>query len=70
MRKMDRTVRDMHLGARPPVNRAYAGLRRRGYIVLRDASERPLYWVNGTLLNTYQLLALAVLRGVRMRRRE
>ena len=70
MRKMDRTVRDLHLGARPPVNRAYAGLRERGYIVLRDTSRGCLYWVNGNPLNTFQLLALAVIRGVRMSRRQ
>ena len=69
MRTMDRTVRDLHLGARPSVNRAYAGLRQRGYIVLRDASEGALYWVNGNPLNTYQLLALAVMRGVRLKTR-
>ncbi len=70
MRKMDRTVRDLHIGARPPVNTAYAGLRERGYIVLRDSSHKALYWVNGNPLNTYQLLALAVMRGVRMRGRQ
>jgi hypothetical protein len=66
MRTMDRTVRDLHLGAKPPVNTAYAGLRQRGYIVLRDATRGSLYWVNGNPLNTYQLLALAVMRGVRL----
>jgi hypothetical protein len=66
---MDRIVRDLHLGARPAVNRAYAGLRKRGYIVLRDTSRVSLYWVNGNPLNTYQLMALAVLRGIRMKAR-
>jgi hypothetical protein len=69
MRNMDRIVRDLHLGARPAVNRAYAGLRKRGYIVLRDTSRLSLYWVNGNPLNTYQLMALAVLRGIRMKER-
>jgi hypothetical protein len=64
---MDPAVRALHLGAKPPVNRAYAGLRRRGYIVLRDAAQGSLYWVNGNRLTTYQLLALAVMRGVRLR---
>ena len=44
-------------------------LRKRGYIVLRDASRVSLYWVNGNPLNTYQLMALAVLRGIRMKAR-
>jgi len=70
MRTMDRIVRDLHLGARPAVNRAYAGLRRRGYVVLRDATQGSLYWVNGNPLNTYQFLALAILRGVRLKGRQ
>ena len=69
MRNMDRIVRDLHLGARPAVNRVYAGLRQRGYIVLRDTSRVSLYWVNGNPLNTYQLMALAVMRGIRVRGR-
>ena len=69
MRIMDRIVRDLHLGRRPTVNTAYAGLRERGYIVLRDASRMSLYWVNGNPLTTYQLVALAVMRGVRIRKR-
>jgi hypothetical protein len=69
MRNMDRIVSDLHLGARPAVNKAYAGLRKRGYIVLRDSSRIPLYWVNGNPLNTYQLMAFAVMRGIRLKRR-
>ena len=52
------------------MNRAYAGLRRRGYVVLRDATQGSLYWVNGNPLNTYQFLALAILRGVRLKGRQ
>lgn len=66
MRNMDRIVRDLHLGPRPVVNRAYAGLRQRGYIVFRDGSRTSLYWVNGNPLTTLQLVALAVIRGVRL----
>jgi hypothetical protein len=67
MRIMDRTVRDLHLGRRPAVGRAYAGLREQGYVVLGDTAHASLYWVNGSRLTTYQLLALAVMRGVRVR---
>lgn len=69
MRIMDRIVRDLHLGPQPVVNRAYAGLRKRGYIILGDASRLSLYWVNGNLMTSYQLVALAVMRGVRIKRR-
>ncbi|MGE3366777.1 MAG: hypothetical protein AB7I34_25415 [Rhizobiaceae bacterium] len=65
---MDRVVRDLHLGPRPAVSKAFTGLRRRGYIVLGDASRASLYWVNGHRLTAYQLVALAVMRGVPMRR--
>lgn len=66
MRIMDRIVRDLHLGRRPVLNRAYAGLRKRGYIVLSDATRPSLYWVNGNRLTAYQLVALAIRRGVRL----
>lgn len=69
MRIMDRIVRDLHLGPRPVLGRAYAGLRRRGYIVLGDASRASLYWVNGNRLTTYQLVALALMRGVTLKKR-
>ena len=69
MRIMDRIVRDLHLGKRPAVAIAYAGLRRRGYIVLGDATSASLYWVNGNRLTTFQLMALAIKRGVRIRTR-
>ncbi len=61
---MDRIVRDLHLGPRPAVSRAFRGLRQRGYIVLGDASRASVYWVNGNCLTAYQLVALAVMRGV------
>lgn len=67
MRIMDRIVRDLHLGPQPAVNRAYAGLRKRGYIIFGDASRLSLYWVNGNLLTSYQLVALAMMRGVRIK---
>lgn len=66
MRIMDRIVRDLHLGKRPAVAIAYAGLRKRGYIVLGDATSASLYWVNGNRLTTFQLMALAIKRGVRI----
>lgn len=69
MRIMDRIVRDLHLGKRPAVAVAYAGLRRRGYIVLGDTTSASLYWVNGTRLTTFQLMALAIKRGVRIKER-
>lgn len=69
MRIMDRIVRDLHLGPRPVVNTAYAGLRKRGYIIFGDASQVSLYWVNGNPLTAYQLVALAVMRGVRIKTR-
>ena len=61
---MDRIVRDLHLGSRPVISRAFKGLRERGYIVLSDTSRTSLYWVNGNRLTSYQLVALAVMRGV------
>ena len=61
---MDRIVRDLHLGHRSAVSKAFTGLRRRGYIVLSDASRASVYWVNGNCLTAYQLVALAVMRGV------
>ena len=61
---MDRIVKDLHLGPRPAVSKAFKGLRRRGYIVLSDASRASHYWVNGNRLTAYQLVALAVMRGV------
>lgn len=70
MRIMDRIVSDLHLGKRPIINRAYAGLRQRGYIVLSDARRPSLYWVNGNRLTAYQLLTLALKRGVRLGMRE
>ena len=66
---MDRIVRDLHLGSRPAISKAYAGLRRRGYIVLSDASLASYYWVNGNRLTAYQLMALAVMRGVLLSKR-
>jgi hypothetical protein len=69
VRIMDRIVRDLHLGPRPAVSKAFVGLRRRGYIVLGDASRASLYWVNGNRLTAYQLVALAVMRGVPLRKR-
>lgn len=69
MRIMDRIVRDLHLGKKPAVAIAYAGLRKRGYIVLSDATSTSLYWVNGNRLTTFQLMALAIRRGVRLTRR-
>lgn len=65
---MDRIVRDLYLGPRPLVSKAFAGLRRRGYIVLCDASRTSLYWVNGNPLTTYQLLAFAVICGVPLKK--
>jgi hypothetical protein len=69
MRIMDRIVRDLHLGPRPAVSAAFVGLRRRGYIVLGDASRATLYWVNGNRLTAYQLVALALMRGVSLNKR-
>lgn len=69
MRIMDRIIRDLHLGKRPAIAIAYAGLRKRGYIVLGDARHASLYWVNGTRLTSYQLMALAIKRGVRLSRK-
>jgi hypothetical protein len=66
---MDRIVRDLHLGARPAVSKAFAGLRQRGYIILSDASRVSLYWVNGNRLTAYQLVTLALLRGVPLKTR-
>jgi hypothetical protein len=66
---MDRIVRDLHLGPRPIVSNAFTGLRRRGYIVFSDAAWTSLYWVNGNRLTAYQLVALAVLRGVPLKKR-
>jgi hypothetical protein len=66
MRIMDRIVKDLHLGPRPAVSKAFRGLRRRGYIVFSDASRVSLYWVNGNRLTAYQLVALAMMRGVRL----
>lgn len=64
---MDRIVRDLYLGPRPAVSKAFMGLRRQGYIVLGDASDMALYWVNGHPLTAYQLVALALLRGVSLK---
>lgn len=64
---MDRIVKDLLLGPRPVVSKAFAGLRRRGYIVFSDASA-SLYWVNGNRLTAYQLVALALFRGVSMKK--
>ena len=61
---MDRIVKDLHLGPRPIISEAFKGLRRRGYIVFGDASRASLYWVNGNCLTAYQLVALAIMRGV------
>jgi hypothetical protein len=66
---MERIVSDLHLGPRAAVSRAFTGLRRRGYIVLGDASQASLYWVNGSRLTAYQLVALAVMRGVTLTKR-
>jgi hypothetical protein len=66
---MDRIVKDLHLGPRPAVSKAFRGLRRRGYIVLSDASRTSLYWVNGNRLTTYQLVTLALMRGVSVKSR-
>ena len=66
---MDRIVRDLHLGPRPVVGKAFMGLRRRGYIIFSDASRTSLYWVNGNRLTSYQLVALAVMRGVSVKGR-
>jgi hypothetical protein len=65
---MDRIVRDLHLGPRPVVSKAFMGLRRRGYIIFSDTSRTSHYWVNGNRLTTYQLVALALLRGVPLRK--
>jgi hypothetical protein len=65
---MDRIVKDLHLGPRPAVSEAFTGLRRRGYIVLSDASRASFYWVNGNRLTAYQLVALALFRGVPMKK--
>jgi len=65
---MDRIVRDLYLGPRPPVSMAFMGLRRRGYIIFSDASRTSLYWVNGNRLTAYQLVALALMRGVPLRK--
>jgi hypothetical protein len=66
---MDRIVKDLHLGPRPAVSKAFRGLRRRGYIVLSDASRTSLYWVNGNRLTAYQLVTLALMRGVSVKSR-
>jgi len=66
---MDRIVKDLHLGPRPAVSKAFKGLRQRGYIVLSDASRASLYWVNGNCLTSYQLMALAVMRGILVKKR-
>jgi hypothetical protein len=66
---MDRIIRDLHLGPRPVIGKAFRGLRRRGYIVLSDTSRASLYWVNGNRLTTYQLLAFAVMCGVPLAKR-
>jgi hypothetical protein len=66
---MERIVRDLHLGPRPAVSRAFMGLRRRGYIVLGDASRASFYWVNGSRLTAYQLVTLALMRGVTLTKR-
>ena len=67
MRIMDRIVSDLHLGRRPAISRAYTGLRKRGYIVFADATRPSLYWVNGNRLTAYQLVVLALRRGVRLK---
>lgn len=69
MRIMDRIIRDLHLGPRPVIAQAFQGLRQRGYIVLGDASHASLYWVNGNRLTAYQLVTLALARGVSLKRR-
>ncbi len=66
---MDRIVKDLHLGPRPAVGKAFRGLRQRGYIVLGDASRASVYWVNGNRLTAYQLVALALMRGVTLKKR-
>jgi hypothetical protein len=66
---MDRIVKDLHLGPRPVISKAFKGLRRRGYIVLSDASRTSHYWVNGNCLTAYQLVALAVICGVSVKQR-
>jgi hypothetical protein len=66
---MDRIVKDLHRGPRSVISKAFDGLRRRGYIVLSDASRVSLYWVNGNCLTAYQLVALAVMRGVPVKER-
>jgi hypothetical protein len=66
---MDRIVRDLHLGPRPVVSKAFKGLRQRGYIVLSDASGPSFYWVNGNRFTAYQLVALALIRGVPLKKR-
>jgi hypothetical protein len=64
---MEQIVKDLHLGSRPAIGKAFRGLRQRGYIVLSDASRASLYWVNGNRLTAYQLVALAVILGVPMK---
>ena len=66
---MDRIVKDLHLGPRPAVGKAFRGLRQRGYIVFSDASRASLYWVNGNRLTAYQLVTLALMRGVSVKSR-
>lgn len=66
---MDRIIRDLHLGQRPVIGKAFRGLRRRGYIVLSDTSRASLYWVNGNRFTAYQLLAFAIMRGVPLAKR-
>jgi hypothetical protein len=66
---MDRIVKDLHLGPRPLVSKAFKGLRQRGYIVLSDSSRVSHYWVNGNCLTAFQLVALAVMRGVPIKER-
>ena len=66
---MDRIVKDLHLGPRPAISKAFRGLRRRGYIVFSDASRASLYWVNGNCFTAYQLVTLALLRGVSVKPR-
>ncbi len=69
MRIMDRIVTDLHLGSKPAVSKAFVALRRRGYVVLSDATRASFYWVNGTRLTAFQLVALAVMRGLTLRKR-
>ncbi|MGE0150609.1 MAG: hypothetical protein AB7R87_24865 [Parvibaculaceae bacterium] len=66
---MDRIVTDLHVGPGSAVGRAFAGLRRRGFIVFADATQVSLYWVNGNRLTAYQLMALAVMRNVPLGKR-